>query len=196
MLSLVVLLVNFSRVFILSWSMAQGCFFVSSLFCENFFSFSKSVCSLILLVNVSIALAILSRVISRRAVLLWLISSIFLWIEFIAFIIRDSWLSRRKFGWASNDSPQFMLPLLGVPEGVRGVYAPRSLCLGEGAEGGASFSWKSLLADSSLLFCKVSSANSFILVHVLLMISETSSEVGDLAFSGMAWSCVGGRNSS
>src|SRR5712692_8002611 len=55
-------------------------FFVSSLFCENFFSFSKSVCLLILLVNASIALAILSRVISRRAVLLWLVSLIFLWI--------------------------------------------------------------------------------------------------------------------
>src|SRR6266446_8913135 len=154
MLSLVVLFVNFSRVFVFSWPRAQGYFFVSSLFCEKFMSFSKSVCLLILLVNALIALAILSRVISRRAVLLWLISLIFLWIEFIAFIIHDSWLSRRKFGWASNDSPQFMLPLLGVPEGVLGVYAPCSLCLGEGAWGSASFSWKSLFADFSLLFRK------------------------------------------
>src|SRR6266446_6861916 len=112
---------NFSRVLIFSWPVAQGYFFVSSLFCEKFISFSKSVCSLILSVNASIALAILSRVISRQAMLLWLVSSIFLWIEFIAFFIHDSWLSRRKFGWASSDSPQFMLPLLGVPEGVCGV---------------------------------------------------------------------------
>src|SRR5712692_139896 len=108
--------------------MAQGCFFVSSLFCENFISFSKSVCSLILSVNASIALAILSRVISRRAMLLWLISSIFLWIEFITFIIHDSWLSRRKFGWASNNSSHFILPPLGVPEGVHGVNTPCLLC--------------------------------------------------------------------
>src|SRR6266446_2398216 len=78
-LSLVVLFVNFSRVLVFSWPVAQGYFFVSSLFCEKFISFSKSVCSLILLVNASIALAILSRVI--------LVSSIFLWIKFIMFII-------------------------------------------------------------------------------------------------------------
>src|SRR6266446_7580710 len=120
-LSLVVLFVNFSRVLVFSWPVAQGYFFVSSLFCEKFISFSKSVCSLILSVNASIVLAILSRVISRRAVLLWLVFSIFLSIEFITFIMRDSWLSRRKLGWASNDSPQFMLLLLGVPEGVLGV---------------------------------------------------------------------------
>src|SRR6266446_5788597 len=112
MLSLVVLFVKFSQVFVFFWPMAQGYFFVSSLFCEKFISFSKSVCLLILSVNTLITLAILSRVISRRAVLLWLVSSIFLWIEFITFIIHDSWLSRRKFGWASSDSPQFMLPLL------------------------------------------------------------------------------------
>src|SRR6266436_4652836 len=66
----------------------------------------------------------------------WLVSSIFLWIKFIAFIICDSWLSRRKLGWASNDSSQFILPPLGVPEGVRRVNTPRLLCLGKGAEGG------------------------------------------------------------
>src|SRR6266446_518327 len=179
-LSLVVLFVKFSRVLVFSWPIAQGYFFVSSLFCEKFISFSKSVCSLILSVNTSIMLAILSRVISRRAMLLWLVSSIFLWIEFIVFIIRNSWLSRRKFGWASNDSPQFMLPLLGVPEGVLGVYTPCSLCLGEGAWGGASFSWKSLFADFSLLLHKALSANSFISVCILFIILETSSEVGDL----------------
>src|SRR6266446_7949882 len=128
MLSLVVLFVNFSRVFVFSWPVAQGYLFVSSLFCEKFLSFSKSVCLLILSVNASIALAILSRVISRQAMLWWLVSSIFLWIEFIAFIMRDSWLSRRKFGWASNDSLQFILPILGVTEGVLGVYTTCWLC--------------------------------------------------------------------
>src|SRR5712692_7088730 len=128
MLSLVDLFMNFSQVFVFSWPIVQGYFFVSSLFCENFISFSKSVCSLILSVNALIALAILSRVISRRAVLLWLVSLIFLWIEFIPFIICDSWLSRRKFGWASSNSSQFILPPLGVPEGVHGVNTPCLLC--------------------------------------------------------------------
>src|SRR6266700_4115330 len=132
--------------------------------CSSHESFSKSVCLLIFLVNASIALAILSRVISRRAVLWWLVSSIFLWIKLIMFSMRDSWLSRRKLGWASNDSPQFILPLLGVPEGVLGVYPPCSLCLGEGAKGGVSLSWKSLFADFSLLFHKVSSVSSFVSV--------------------------------
>src|SRR6266700_269140 len=82
----------------------------------------------------------------------WLVSLIFLWIELIAFSMHDSWLSRRKLGWASNDSPQFILLLLGVPEGVLGVYPPCLLCLGKGAKGGTSLSWKSLFADFSLLF--------------------------------------------
>src|SRR6266581_2658619 len=182
MLSLVILLVNLSQVFLsFSWPRVQGYFSVSSLFCEGIKSFSKSVCLLIFSVNVLIALAILSRVISRRAVLWWLISSIFLWIELITFSMCDSWLSRRKLGWASNDSPQFILPLLGVPEGVLGVYPPCSLCLGEGAEGGASLSWKSLFADFSLLFCKVSSASSFVSVRILLIISETSATLPCLA---------------
>src|SRR6266446_5377561 len=116
----------------------------------------------------------------------WLVSSIFLWIEFIMFIIHDSWLSRRKLGWASNDSPQFILPLLGVPEGVLGVYTPCLLCLSKGAKGGASFSWKNLFADFFLLFRKVSSASSFISDRILLIISETSSKVGNLALFGMA----------
>src|SRR6266705_2735472 len=121
-LLLVVLLVNLSQVFLsFSWPRVQGYFSVSSLFCKGIKSFSKSVCSLIFLVNASITLVILSRVISRRAMLWWLISSIFLWIKLIAFSMRDSWLSRRKLGWASNDSPQFILPRLGVPEGVLGV---------------------------------------------------------------------------
>src|SRR6266700_1143503 len=125
----------------------------------------------------------------------WLVSLIFLWIELIVFSMCDSWLSRRKLGWASNDSPQFILPLLGVPEGVLGVYPPCLLCLGKGAEGGMSLLWKSLFAGFSLLFCKVSSASSFISAHILLIILETSSEVGDLALFGMAWGCIGGRNS-
>src|SRR6266446_9656130 len=111
----------------------------------------------------------------------WLVSSIFLWIEFITFIIHDSWLSRRKLGWASNDSSQFILPPLGVPEGVRRVNTPCSLCLGEGAEGDASFSWKSLFADFSLLLRKALSASSFISARILLIILETSSKVSDLA---------------
>src|SRR5712692_2779241 len=98
-------------------------------------------------------------------------------------------------GWVSSDSSQFILPPLGVPEGVRGVNTPHSLCLGEGAKGDASFSWKSLFADFSLLFHKASSVNSFISVHVLLIILETSSEVGDLALFGMVWGCMGGGNS-
>src|SRR6266705_2495257 len=117
----------------------------------------------------------------------WLVSSIFLWIELITFSMHDSWLSRRTLGWVSNDSPQFILLLLGVPEGVLGVYPPCLLCLGEGAEGGVSLSWKSLFTDFSLLFHKVSSASSFISACILLIISETSSEVGDLALFGMAW---------
>ncbi len=196
MLSLVVLLVNLSQVFLsFSWPRIQGYFSVSSLFCKGIKSFSKSVCLLIFSVNALITLAILSRVISRRAMLWWLISSIFLWIELIMFSMHNSWLSRRKLGWVSNDSPQFILPLLGVPEGVLGVYPPCSLCLGKGAEGGMSLSWKSLFADFSLLFHKVSSASSFVSAHVLLIISETSSEVGDLALFGMVWGCIGGGNS-
>src|SRR6266571_7350846 len=196
MLSLVVLLVNLSQVFLsFSWPRVQGYFSVFSLFCKGIRSFSKSVCSLIFSVNASIALAILSRAISRRAVLWWLVSSIFLWIELIMFSMHDSWLSRRKLGWASNDSPQFILLLLGVPEGVLGVYPPCSLCLGEGAKGGMSLSWKSLFADFSLLFRKVSSASSFVSARILLIILETSSKVGDLALFGMAWGCIGGGNS-
>src|SRR6266705_2405120 len=165
-LSLVVLLVNLSRVFLsFSWLRVQGYFSVFLLFCKGIKSFSKSVCLLIFSVNVSITLAILSRVISRQAMLWWLVSSIFLWIKLIAFSMCDSWLSRRRLGWVSNDSPQFILLFLGVPEGVLGVYLPCLLCLGEGAEGGASLSWKSLFADFSLLFCKVSSVSSFVSAH-------------------------------
>src|SRR6266700_681517 len=121
-LSLVVLLVNLSQVFLsFSWPRVQGYFSVFSLFCEGIRSFSKSVCLLIFSVNALIALAILSRVISRQAMLWWLISSIFLWIKLITFSMCDSWLSRRGLGWVSNDSPQFILPLLGVPDGVLGV---------------------------------------------------------------------------